>query len=87
MRAFGAVKCPDFTVIDGGGKGRGPGDHDPDMARHHMDTLIIEILRAIARGYDHENRVGRTLLELFNRLSAMPPTPVYQITSGPECDG
>src|ERR1700676_5223523 len=46
-------EMPDFTVIDGGGKGRGPGDHDPDMARHHMDTLIIEILRAIARGYDH----------------------------------
>jgi hypothetical protein len=74
---------PDFTVIDGGGKGRGPGDYDAEMARHHMDVLIIEILRALARGYDHENRVGRTLLELLSRISAIPHTPVYEITSGP----
>jgi hypothetical protein len=53
------------------------------MARHHMDTLIVEILRAVARGYDHENRVGRTLIELFTHMSAARGIPVYDITSGP----
>jgi hypothetical protein len=54
-------KMPDFTVIDGGGKGRSPPDFDAAMARQHMDTLILEILRALARGTDHENRVGRAV--------------------------
>jgi hypothetical protein len=74
---------PDFTVIDGGGKGRPPPDYDADMARQHMNTLIVEILRAVARGNDYENRVGRALIEMYNRMAATSSVPIYEITSGP----
>jgi hypothetical protein len=76
---------PDFTVIDGGGKRRGPSDFEADMARQQIDTLIVEILRAVARGDDHENRVGRTLIKLFKHLAAAD-VPVYDVTSGPIAD-
>jgi hypothetical protein len=76
---------PDFEVIEGGGKRRGPRDFEADMARSRMNTLIIELLRAVARGDDHENRVGRTLIELFKHMSATD-APVYDITSAPIAD-
>jgi phytoene/squalene synthetase len=76
---------PDFEVIEGGGKRRGPRDFEADMARSRMNTLIIELLRAVARGDDHENRVGRTLIELFKHMSATD-APVYDMTSGPIAD-
>jgi hypothetical protein len=76
---------PDFEVIEGGGKRRGPRDFEADMARSRMNTLIIELLRAVARGDDRENRVGRTLIELFKHMSATD-APVYDMTSGPIAD-
>jgi hypothetical protein len=74
---------PDFRVINGGGKGRESGHYEADRARHYMDTLIIEVLRAVACGEDHENRVGRTLIELVRHMSEERGTPVYEITGGP----
>lgn len=54
--------APDFSVITGGGKPRDP--HE-DPTRHHLRRLIVEILRATARGHDHGMRVGCELLELW----------------------
>jgi hypothetical protein len=73
---------PEFEVIEGGGKRR---DVEADMARSRMNTLIIELLRAVARGDDRENRVGRTLIDLFKHMSATD-APVYYMTSGPIMD-
>jgi hypothetical protein len=73
---------PKFEVIEGGGRRR---DVKADMARSRMKTLIIELLRAVARGSDPENRVGRTLIDLFHYMSATD-VPVYFITSTPIAD-
>jgi hypothetical protein len=50
-----------FTVIAGGSRGREP----PGVlqARNHFRQLVVELLRAIARGDDYESRVTRELLE------------------------
>jgi hypothetical protein len=49
---------PDFTVIDGGGTGRPPPeDLHQRRAAEAMRILVIELLRAVARGDDPEKRV------------------------------
>lgn len=56
-----------FTVIEGGG--RGPPDRHAAMARHHLQMLIIETLRSLARGDDPQDRVAGQLEQLFEHLT------------------
>jgi hypothetical protein len=46
---------PDLTVIEGGGQ---PCDYEAEAVKRHLRILIIEILRAIARGEDFGHRVA-----------------------------
>lgn len=52
---------PDFTVIEGGG----PGDWPAERARAAFGRLVIEMLRALARGDDP----GMKVLEAFNKFA------------------
>jgi hypothetical protein len=56
---------PDFTVIDGGGKGRPPENFDAQIAQQALRMIAAEMLRAMVRGDDAEGRVGRSLAK-FN---------------------
>jgi hypothetical protein len=61
---------PKLTSIDGGRKGPPePPDDDAPMARHHLHHLAIEIMRALARGDDKQNRVGEHMVELAGRIA------------------
>jgi len=60
---------PDFTVIDGGGRGRPPDDYHRARAADAMRVLIVELLRAIARGNDPQGRVLKGVAELYDRLA------------------
>jgi hypothetical protein len=65
-----------LTSIEGGGGGRK--DHHDGWSRHFLHSLIIELLRALARGDDLEGRVVRDLQELINHASATS-TPLAEI--------
>jgi hypothetical protein len=56
-----------FTVISGGGKG--PPRRDTGRARYHFQQMIIEILRALARGHDAQHRIAMHLDEFLHILS------------------
>lgn len=45
---------PDFTIIDGGGEKR---DWDAVMAQQHFRSLVVELLRSVARGDDPTFRI------------------------------
>ncbi len=62
------MRVAKFTVIPGGGREREP----PGVlqARRHFRQLIVELLRAIARGDDYESRVARELLEFTDHAVA-----------------
>jgi hypothetical protein len=66
---------PDFTVIDGGGKGRPPDDYTRRLAADALRTLLIEILRSIARGDDPERRVIKSLATFFDRIAEASDHP------------
>jgi hypothetical protein len=59
---------PDFTVIDGGGKGQPPDDYARRLATDALRTLMIEILRSIARGEDRQGRVLKSLANFYDRI-------------------
>ncbi|MGA0595189.1 hypothetical protein [Enterovirga sp. CN4-39] len=70
---------PEFTVIEGGGgEPGGPGDREAARARYALKVLLMECLRAVARGDDHGVRVTRALLDLYERLSAVN-APIYKV--------
>jgi hypothetical protein len=50
-----------LTVIEGGGKR--PPDRHSGAARYHLQQAIIEILRALVRGHDAQNRISTHLAE------------------------
>jgi hypothetical protein len=54
---------PDFTVIEGGGRGGGRDDFNAQMARQAFERLAIELLRALGRGDDWGCRVSGALTE------------------------
>jgi hypothetical protein len=56
-----------FTVIEGGGQR--PPDRHAGAARYHFQQAIIEILRALARGYDAENRISAHLSEFLRHTA------------------
>lgn len=56
-----------FKVIEGGGP-RPPDDFDMQLAAQSLRTLLIELLRAVARGNDPERRVTVQLIELYKLL-------------------
>jgi hypothetical protein len=56
-----------FKVIEGGGQ-RPPGDFDVQMAVQSLRHLMIELLRAVARGDDPQHRVADRMLELYRNL-------------------
>jgi hypothetical protein len=65
---------PDFTVIEGGGRGRG----DFHNTRYHLRRLIVELLRALARGNDHDQRI-RTELSAFLDEAQTSAAPIDQV--------
>ena len=70
---------PEFTVIEGGGgEPGGPGDREAARARHALKTLIMECVRAVARGDDYGVRFTRALIELYETLSAVK-APIYKV--------
>jgi hypothetical protein len=69
---------PDFTVIEGRGRGRSRDDFHDNNARYHLRRLIIEILRGLARGDDLEQRI-KTQLHAFLERVDVSATPMEQI--------
>ena len=64
---------PEFTVIQGGGNGL---DFESEVAQQAFEQLIIEALRAIARGDDRDFRVVDALIAFTQRLdTAKTPLP------------
>lgn len=57
---------PDFKAIQSSEKRRDP--HD-GRARHRLHSLVIELLRVLARGDDSQQRVFSHLVELVEHLS------------------
>ena len=68
---------PDFTVIEGGGR-RPPGDFDMQMAARALRALAIELLRAIVRGHETEERVSIQLIEL-NKYLDKAEVDIYDV--------
>lgn len=69
---------PNFTVIEGGGKGKDDGDSSfaVAVAQGMVATLIVEILRSIVNGRDDRHRVSRILRDLPEHLAkAAVPLP------------
>jgi hypothetical protein len=60
---------PDFTIIEGGGKGRPPEDFEALMAQKALRMLTIEMLRAMVRGDDLDGRVERNLAKFNDYVS------------------
>jgi hypothetical protein len=60
---------PDFTVFEGGGKGRPPEDFDALMAQDALQMLAIEILRAMVRGDEADGRITRNLAKFCEHVS------------------
>jgi len=59
-----------FTIIDGGGEGRPPrSEFHTARARETLGTLIIELLRALARGDDNGMRVTDALIDFYKHAS------------------
>jgi hypothetical protein len=56
---------PDFTVIEGSG----PPDRQTEYARQAFRKLVVEILRALARGEDGELRVIEALNDFVTNAS------------------
>jgi hypothetical protein len=69
---------PDFTVIEGRGRGRSRDDFHDNNARYHLRRLIIEILRGLARGDDLGQRI-KTQLHAFLEHVDVSATPMEQI--------
>jgi hypothetical protein len=57
---------PDLKVIQGGGGGGGRDDFEAQVARQAFERLVVELLRAVARGEDWGGRVSDALVELIN---------------------
>ena len=66
---------PDFTVIDGGGP---PYDYEAEMAQNAFRTLVMEILRAVARGDDDGDRVRNALVR-FSKYANEAKIPLREI--------
>jgi hypothetical protein len=66
LLAGGAVVA--FKVIEGGGP-RPPSDFDVVLAKQALRTLVIELLRAIARGNDPQDRVTIQVIEFYRHLA------------------
>ena len=66
---LGRLIMPDFTVIEGGGKGRPPEDFDALMAQDALRMLAVEILRAMVRGDEADARITRNLTKFYEHVS------------------
>lgn len=62
---------PDFTVVEGGGNGSRPDLRDKYRAnaRRAFRRLVVEMLRALARGSDSEDRVMSAMKEFITNAS------------------
>jgi hypothetical protein len=67
-----------LTLIEGGGKGGGPTDPGGQTTRHVLRQLVIEILRAVARGNDSEGRIATPLRRLIE-VAPTAKTPLASI--------
>jgi len=54
---------PELTVIEGGGR---PVDEKTSLTRQAFDDLLMEVLRALGRGDDHEFRILRAMERFIN---------------------
>jgi hypothetical protein len=66
---------PDFTVIQGGGRGGGKDDFHDSNARYHLRRLVIEIARSLARGHDDRQRIKAELATFMEHVNASA-TPI-----------
>jgi hypothetical protein len=71
---------PDFTVIEGGGKGRPPEDFEALAAQAALRMLAVEVLRAMVRGNDSNGRVDGCLAK-FNDHLRKSHTSQFEIIS------
>jgi hypothetical protein len=69
---------PDFTVINGGGEKY---DRHAVAAQQYLEQLIIEILRAVPRGNDRDQRVAAYLVGIAENV-AQSPSPIANIVNG-----
>jgi hypothetical protein len=60
---------PDFTIIEGGGKGRPPEDFDALLAQEALRVLAVEILRSMVRGDEADGRIGRNLAKFHDHVA------------------
>jgi hypothetical protein len=56
-----------LTVIEGGG----PPDHEAERARSALRMVIVEALRALARGDDRDRRIVKYLADFMEHAPAM----------------
>lgn len=73
---------PNLTVIEGGGKGQ-PNrlDAEAEWAEDRFADLIVELIRAVARGDDRENRVLRAL-NAFIQHASNTSRPAAELVQG-----
>lgn len=67
---------PDFTVIEGGGKGRQ--SVEEYLAREAFGRLVIELLRALARENDNGAQSAHALIDFIEkvRIADVPVLPI-----------
>jgi hypothetical protein len=78
------LRVAKFTVIPGGGREREP----PGVlqARRHFRQLIVELLRAIARGDDYESAsLANSWSSLTMQSQARRPSAPSSILCSPTC--
>jgi hypothetical protein len=66
----------DFTVIEGGGSG--PPENEAVDAGRAFRMMIVEVLRALARGDDPEERIASLLVDFTRHASSMK-TPLSSV--------
>jgi hypothetical protein len=65
-----------WTVIEGGGGD--PPDRDAVFARQALRMMIVEVLRALARGNDPELRIVNLLVDFTKHANSMK-TPLWSV--------
>jgi hypothetical protein len=70
----------DLTVIEGGGAGRPPPDGEAESARRALRMMIVELLRALARGDDPELRIASLIVD-FTRHASLMKTPLPSVVA------
>ncbi len=70
IRNIGPQQMPDFTVIEGGGGSVARTDHDVSAVQLAFRRLIIEFLRATARGDDCGRKLSNSISEFYQEATS-----------------